>query len=151
MLINTINQIDYEISDTQTNLFSQITIKTKELLQLDKQYVLSLIIVDDVQIQEINRSYRQIDRATDVISFASQEGEVFDFEDEVELGDIFISIDKMKAQAAEYGHSEEREFSFLFTHGLLHLLGYDHMNVEEEEKMFQLQDVILHGIINKEI
>lgn len=149
MIINLIYQIEYEISSEQEQLFHQITKKTKGILNLDKEYVLSLIIVDNTQIHEINKQYRQIDRPTDVISFASLEGEVFEHEEEIELGDIFISIDKMKEQASEYAHSELREFSFLFTHGLLHLLGYDHMNTEDEQMMFQLQDEILNEIISK--
>ena len=91
---------------------------------------------------EMNRDYRGIDRTTDVLSFALEdEGK---FEDFRELGDIFVSIPKMKAQAKEYGHSEKRELSFLVCHGLLHLLGYDHTRSEEEEKIqFGLQDKIL--------
>ena len=69
------------------------------------------------------------------------------FEEERELGDIFVSIPKMKAQAEEYGHSEKRELSFLVCHGLLHLLGYDHTRSEEEEKLqFGLQDEILNDL-----
>jgi probable rRNA maturation factor len=66
-----------------------------------------------------------------------------------ELGDIFINIDRIRSQAQDYGHSLKREFSFLVTHGLLHLLGYDHMNKNDEEEMFKLQEDILSGIAKR--
>ncbi|MFD2759454.1 rRNA maturation RNase YbeY [Lentibacillus juripiscarius] len=109
---------------------------------------LSVIFVNDREIQEINRNYRQQDRPTDVISFAMQEST----DDEVAiigedlplvLGDIVISVDKAIEQAEEYGHSLERELGFLTVHGFLHLLGYDHMNKDEEAAMFQKQELIL--------
>ena len=74
---------------------------------------------------------------------------IIPMEEEIEIGDIFVNIDAVKTQAEEYGHSFEREFSFLFTHGVLHLLGYDHMVKEEEEVMFALQDKVLDGIIER--
>ena len=97
----------------------------------------SLILVNEAKIQEINKMYRQKDYPTDVISFedASEEGYI---------GDIFLCVDKVYSQAKEYGHSVEREFAFLLCHGLLHLLGYDHMSEEEEKEMFKMQDVILN-------
>ena len=95
-------------------------------------------------IKRINREYRNIDKVTDVISFALLDsGEDAEYEDEIELGDIFINRDRVYAQAAEYGHSTKREFVFLFVHGLLHLLGYDHMEKEDERKMFALQKKIV--------
>ena len=102
----------------------------------------NLIIVDNDYIHKINKEYRGIDRETDVISFALEEGETID-EPVKTLGDIYISIDKVYEQAKEYGHSVKRELFFLVTHGFLHLLGYDHMNKEDEEKMFSLQEEIL--------
>ena len=107
-----------------------------------KDSVMSIIIVDNEKIHEINREYRNIDRETDVISFALEEGETID-EPYKTLGDIYISIDKVYKQAKEYGHSIKRELFFLVTHGFLHLLGYDHMNKDDEEKMFKLQEEIL--------
>ena len=105
--------------------------------------IFSIIFVGDEEIHEINRDYRGVDRITDVISFA--------FEDDGEklynnirvLGDIYICIPQMKRQAVDYGHSEKRELSFLTVHGLLHLLGYDHMTEEDEKVMFGLQEMIL--------
>ncbi len=102
----------------------------------------SVIIVDNDKIHEINREYRGIDRPTDVISFALEENEEYEIKERL-LGDIYISIDKVYEQAKEYNHSVKRELFFLVTHGFLHLLGYDHMNKEDEEKMFSLQEEIL--------
>ena len=107
---------------------------------------LSVIFVDNDEIQEINRTYRNIDRVTDVISFALEDNDEKVVGERI-LGDIYLCIPRMKEQAIEYGHSEKRELSFLVCHGLLHLLGYDHVNNKEEEKvMFDLQDEILDGL-----
>ncbi|TDM04377.1 rRNA maturation RNase YbeY [Macrococcus carouselicus] len=97
------------------------------------------------EIRAINHQYRDKDSVTDVISFALEEGED-DFQDPSEvrvLGDIIICIERAQEQAAEYGHSFERELGFLALHGLLHLLGYDHLTAEEEKVMFGRQDQIL--------
>jgi probable rRNA maturation factor len=109
-----------------------------------------IIFVDNNKIQEINRDYRNKDAITDVISFALEDH----FEGETVitgvglpriLGDIYISVDKCKAQALDYGHSFERELMFLALHGFLHLLGFDHMSKVDEEKMFKLQEEILNA------
>ncbi|MFD1030756.1 rRNA maturation RNase YbeY [Metaplanococcus flavidus] len=111
----------------------------------------SVSFVTNDRIQEINRDYREKDQPTDVISFAMEErgeGEVL-IQDSAEprvLGDIIISLDRTKEQATDYGHSFERELGFLAVHGFLHLLGYDHMNDQEEKKMFAKQDVILNSL-----
>ena len=111
----------------------------------------NIIIVDNDYIHELNRTYRKIDRETDVITFALEDFEkIKDVEKRV-LGDIYISIDKAKEQAEEYGHSLLRELSFLAVHGFLHLLGFDHMNPEDEKEMFTRQEDILNGFgIKKE-
>ena len=114
-----------------------------DYLKLDN-ICLSVIIVDNKTIRNINKKYRNIDRETDVISFALEDGEKVKFEMS-NLGDIYISLDKAKSQAKEYNHSLKRELCFLLTHGFLHLLGYDHMNKEDEEIMFNLQDEILNS------
>ena len=105
----------------------------------------NVIFVDNEKIHEINKEYRHIDRPTDVISFALEDNEEISFEFGRLLGDIYISTDKIKSQAKEYGHSEKREMAFLTIHGLLHLLGYDHMNKEDEKVMFGEQEAILDG------
>ena len=103
----------------------------------------NIIFVDNKRIHEINKEYRNIDRETDVISFALEDEMDIEYKDFRLLGDIYISIDKAISQADEYGHAVLREVCFLATHGILHLLGYDHMNKEDEEKMFSLQNKLL--------
>lgn len=110
-----------------------------------KNVEFNVILVDNQTIKNINKKYRGIDKETDVISFALEDNEEITFEFCRLLGDIYISIPKMKQQAKEYGHSEKRELAFLTIHGLLHLLGYDHMNKEDEEVMFKEQELILDG------
>lgn len=128
--------------------------KLKEIDELDEygNYLLdymnidasfSVIIVDNEKIHEINKTYRGIDRPTDVISFALEEDEDYEVKERL-LGDIYISIDKVYEQAKSYGHSVKRELFFLVTHGFLHLLGYDHMEKKDEEVMFPLQEKILN-------
>lgn len=106
--------------------------------------VFSIIFVSDEEIQRINKEYRKIDRITDVISFAFEDNNKMVYNDLRVLGDIYICIPQMKRQAIEYNHSEKRELSFLTVHGLLHLLGYDHMTAEDEKIMFSLQELILN-------
>ena len=108
--------------------------------------VFSIIFVNLEEIHKLNKTYRGIDRPTDVISFALEDSNDFEVEGIRVLGDIYVCIDKMKEQALEYGHSETRELSFLVCHGLLHLLGYDHMKKEEEQIMFEKQDKILERL-----
>ena len=106
----------------------------------------TVILTDDEEMHELNKTYRNIDRTTDVISFALNDNGAFPGPINV-LGDIYISIPKMIDQAKEYVHSEKRELSFLAVHGLLHLLGYDHTLGEKEEKeMFDLQKEILNDL-----
>ena len=105
--------------------------------------IFSIVFVDDDEIHRINREYRNVDRITDVISFAFEDSKDLEYNDFRMLGDIYICIPQMKRQAESYGHSEKRELSFLTVHGLLHLLGYDHMEIEDEKKMFALQELIL--------
>ena len=105
----------------------------------------NIIIIDNERIREINREYRKIDKETDVISFALEDNMDISYDDFRLLGDIYISIDRCYLQAMEYGHSREREICFLATHGILHLLGYDHMESEDEKEMFSLQNKLLDG------
>ena len=98
-------------------------------------------VADNEEIKKINKEYRNIDNVTDVISFALEDVE-FKTPFRI-LGDIYISYEKVKEQALKYEHSEKRELYFLSTHGLLHLLGYDHMNEKEEKIMFDLQKELL--------
>jgi len=105
--------------------------------------IFNIIIVDNEYIHKLNKEYRGIDRPTDVISFALEDNSDFSLEGIRVLGDIYISIDKVYEQANLYGHSNLREICFLMIHGFLHLLGYDHMNPEDEKVMFEKQEEIL--------
>ena len=112
-----------------------IAVKNQKLDNLE----FNIIIVDNDYIHELNKNYRNIDRPTDVLSFE-------EYEDDY-LGEIFICEEKVYEQAISYNHSNEREFAFLLTHGLLHLLGYDHIEKEDEEVMFKKQDELLNKTI----
>ena len=105
--------------------------------------IFNVIIVDNPTIHKLNKEYRGIDRETDVISFALEDDKTFNTTEVRMLGDIYISIDKVRSQAEEYGHSFKRELFFLSVHGLLHLLGYDHMKKEDEIIMFGKQEEVL--------
>jgi len=114
-------------------------------------YEVDVLFVGDEEIHAINRDYRGVDRVTDVISFAFNDDKDPSHQilgDEVEriLGEILICIPQALRQAKEIGNSEEREICFLFCHGLLHLLGYDHMKEEDEKVMFALQDAIMEEV-----
>ncbi len=127
--------------------FIEIIEATLKHLKIEDDVELSCVIVDDKRIHEMNREYRHIDRATDVISFALEDSDQFYVEGMPRsLGDIFISIDHAILQAKEYNHSLKREMNFLFLHGLLHLLGYDHMEEKDEVIMIALQKEILNQL-----
>ena len=111
---------------------------------------LSVTLTDNESIRALNSEHRGIDRATDVLSFPLGDENGFDTDPEtgaILLGDIVISMERAKEQAEEYGHSFKREFAFLLTHSLFHLLGYDHVNSEEEERvMFGKQEKVLEKL-----
>lgn len=144
---------DNEVENFENNYeqdFTAIIEQALKTLGIEDDVEVSCVLVDNERIHEINREYRHIDRSTDVISFAMEDNDQFYVEGMPRtLGDIFISVDHAKKQAEEYGHSLRREMCFLFTHGILHLLGYDHMTDEQEKEMFGLQDQIL-GALNIE-
>ena len=137
----------------------QVTVEQQELVSKLLEFAaiqeevkegseVSITFVDNERIHEINKEYRQKDAPTDVISFAMEEMgegeiEIKGSDEPVVLGDIIISIDRTKEQANEYGHSYERELGFLAVHGFLHLLGYDHMNEDDERVMFSRQRELL--------
>lgn len=124
-------------------------------LELAENTEMSVTLMNNEDIHQINKQYRGVDRATDVISFAIEDDEdedddfplVMDEEMAAEIpeniGDIFVSMDKVEEQAEYLGHSYERELGFLVVHGFLHLNGYDHMKPEDEKVMFKLQADIL--------
>lgn len=122
-------------------------------LKLPENTEMSVTLMDNEHIHEINKKYRGVDKPTDVISFAIEEEdpdevpiilpEDEEFDIPKNIGDIMVSMDKVKEQAEYLGHSEDRELGFLVVHGFLHLNGYDHMKEEEEKEMFGLQREIL--------
>ena len=105
--------------------------------------IFNIIFIDNERIKEINKEYRNIDKVTDVISFALEDKNDIKYDGFRVLGDIYISLDKAKEQAVLYEHSYIRELCFLITHGILHLLGYDHMEEEDEKIMFDKQERLL--------
>lgn len=105
----------------------------------------SIIFVNDQAIKDLNKQYRQLDQITDVLSFAFEDNKKMLYNEWRLLGDIYICIPQMKRQAITYQNSEKRELAFLVVHGLLHLLGYDHQNEEQEKEMINLQEMILNG------
>ncbi|MBQ1787502.1 MAG: rRNA maturation RNase YbeY [Erysipelotrichaceae bacterium] len=146
-MLNIVNRTKYRDLEQFFPELEKYYRKTLNVLKMEDNYVLSLIICGPVTIRKINREYRNIDAVTDVISFALLDSEdAVEYEDRVELGDIFINRNRVLSQAEEYAHSVKREFVFLFVHGLLHLLGYDHMNEEEEKIMFDLQKKIVRDL-----
>ena len=127
--------LNYANTSNYRKFMNLVATNASKELNVNTDRLLNVVICDNQMIKEYNKTYRNIDRETDVLSFPSDE--------EGELGDILISIDKAKTQAKEYGHSLKRELSFLLCHGILHCLGFDHMTKEEEEVMFSLQEKIL--------
>lgn len=139
----------YEIfNETEKNLEKEMdklyklldfTLKREKLENVE----FNIIFVDSNMIHEINKTYRNVDKVTDVISFALEDNKTVELDHRL-LGDIYICIERAEEQAKEYGHSFLRELAFLTIHGLLHLLGYDHMEKTEEEIMFKKQEDILN-------
>ncbi len=149
MVFNSLTKFDI-YNETEQDLKQEIKYM-KEILKHATKYEKSknsyftVIIVDNNYIHELNKTYRKIDKPTDVISFALCDEKKENYTDKTMLGDIYISIDKAKEQAKEYNHTLVRELCFLSVHGFLHLLGYDHMKKEDEKIMFKEQELILNG------
>lgn len=126
-------------------LIEQCTAAALEEENISEDAEVSVTLVDNARIRELNNEFRGIDRETDVLSFPMGD-ESFDVDPDNEailLGDIVISLEKARSQAEEYGHSFRREVAFLLTHSLFHLLGYDHMTPEDEAEMFAKQESVL--------
>jgi len=139
--IEIFKEVEEEIKELET--VEKVLEKALEKEKLENTYF-NLIIVDNNYIHELNKKYRNIDRPTDVITFALEdENSIIIPNEERILGDIYISIDKAREQSQEYQHSLLRELCFLAVHGFYHLLGYDHQTKEEEKIMFQKQEEVL--------
>lgn len=146
MKIGLFNETNEDLT-SEFKILKDVLKKGLKKLNIDK-CEFNIIVVNNDYIHELNKNYRGKDTETDVISFALEDDKTFNPEGRV-LGDIYISIDKAHSQALEYGHSFLREFCFLGVHGMLHLLGYDHMTKDDEKIMFSLQEEILEesGIV----
>ncbi len=142
------NRTDFELTDEIKEMLENVCLKSLQYEEFNEDCEISLSIVTNDEIHDINKQFRNIDSPTDVLSFPQltfEDGEEADVNEngEIVLGDIIISIDRAKEQAEEYGHSLKRELAFLSVHSMLHLMGYDHMVPEEEEDMFRRQKEIL--------
>lgn len=135
------NETNFDLELDMDKLYKllEFTLKREKLENVE----FNVIFVDSETIQDINKNYRNIDRVTDVISFALEDNKTIELDHRL-LGDIYICYERSKEQAIEYNHSLMREVSFLMIHGLLHLLGYDHMEEDEEKIMFKKQEDILN-------
>ena len=155
MTIDISYETDIELDIPYEDIVRQMVVAALDYENCPYEAEVSVTVVDNKEIQEINKIYRNIDKATDVLSFPMYQYEkAADFDNlddsafnpesgELLLGDIVISAEKVTAQAKEYGHSKEREFAFLLVHSMLHLLGYDHMEEEERLVMESKQKEIL--------
>ncbi len=142
------NRTDEIISEEIMAEVEKVALETLIYDEFDTECEVSLSFVSDEEIREINKNFRDMDKSTDVLSFPQIDYDVDEVvmtneKGEIVLGDIIISIDTAKRQAEEYGHSLKREICFLTVHSMLHLLGYDHMNEEDEKEMFAKQKDIL--------
>jgi probable rRNA maturation factor len=149
MEITIYNRTNEDVQGYQA-LFEKIGAAAEKQLHLSQTCEISVTFVRSAAIHKINRDYRGIDRPTDVISFAINDSPDLIDDGEKDLGDLFININYARRQAKEYGHSLKREVCFLFTHGLLHCLGYDHMKPDDEKVMFALQEKILDPIVPRD-
>ncbi|NLC48526.1 MAG: rRNA maturation RNase YbeY [Tenericutes bacterium] len=136
-IFNTTNEI---IDLNEINDIVKLTFKKLKVVNP----LINIVIVDNKRIKEINKLYRNIDKITDVISFAFEEEDKLKYNDIRFLGEIYISYEKCVSQADEYNHSVKRELCYLVVHGLLHLLGYDHMNEEDKKIMRAKEEEILN-------
>ena len=147
-----INYIGIEELPNEEKLIKDVVNKVLAFESIKHDVDVYVTLTNNNEIHDINKKFRDVDKPTDVLSFPMYEsGEIDSLRNEKQhdeeeiLGDIIISIEKVKEQAEEYGHSFERELAYLVTHGMLHLLGYDHMKKEDEEIMFPLQEEILNA------
>lgn len=134
------------ITPKMNQTVTAVLAKAAEILAIDKQAEVSVVFADDEYIRELNRQFRGKDCATDVLSFALNEGdepEIHDGPEESLLGDIVISLETAIRQADEFGHSLDRELAYLTVHGILHLTGFDHEDDDAKAKMRLQEEQIL--------
>ena len=141
MEISIFNQIEKDIVELKD---VEMVLKHAAEKEGLSNVLFNVIIVDNDYIHNLNKNYRNVDRETDVITFALEDEDSIVIGEDIRiLGDIYISYDKALSQSIEYGHSLKRELCFLAVHGFYHLLGYDHMTKEEEKVMFKKQEAVL--------
>ena len=158
MTIHIDKEVEVSFDFPEEEYIEKVILAAMDYVECPYEAEVNVLFTDNEGIHEMNREYREIDRPTDVLSFPMVEYDVpgtFDTLEEEQgdcfhpetgellLGDIVLSVDKIKEQAAEYGHSELRELCFLVAHSMLLLFGYDHMEEEEREQMEQMQREIL--------
>ncbi|WP_196603363.1 rRNA maturation RNase YbeY [Pectinatus haikarae] len=142
------NPDSIELDESLVDIIEQVAAKMAELYDLKNSEV-SITLTDNKNIHALNKKYRNIDRPTDVLSFALNEGEEPNIEGGAPvnvLGDIIISVEKTAKQAEEYGHSVKREIAFLTVHGMLHLLGYDHIEENDRVEMRREEEFIMEKL-----
>lgn len=151
--IEFIDLMNNEILKDYEKVFKKILKRVKKEIGVKGKIGMSVTLCDNAHIKELNKTYRNKDMATDVLSFAIEDDESEELLAQMkkmssirEIGDIVISYERAQEQAKDYNHSLNREMCFLFTHGVLHLLGYDHINKSDEEEMFLLQKKILEDM-----
>jgi probable rRNA maturation factor len=149
MIIDQQNKVSY--NEELQNVIMNVASAAAKLQNLPEKSELSLLLVDDSYIQELNSIYRGQNSVTDVLSFAmnelSEDEPDFDFSNELNvLGDIVISLERAQSQSEEYGHSLSRELGFLVAHGMLHLMGFDHETEAEEKVMRDIEEKILQSV-----
>ena len=153
--------LDLEANDKYEEIIKKVVEQCfkEEKIENSKLYI-SITLTNPEHIHEINKQYRNVDRATDVLSFPMFEKDEIeekiknnDFEHEDVLGDIVISIEKVEEQAKEYGHSFEREFAYMLVHGFYHLMGYDHIEDSDKVIMRKKEEMVLNklGITRDEL
>lgn len=135
------NNTNNDINTSELEDYIKYVVKELDI----ENAIFNIIFIDNEEIRKINREYRNVDRETDVISFALEDNMDVVYDDFRLLGDIYISYEKVIEQAELYNHSVKREVFFLATHGILHLLGYDHMEEDDEKVMFGKQNELLDG------
>ena len=142
--------LDIEENEEYVNLAEKVIRKCFEEESLGEKLYINIILTNQENIKRINNHYRNIDKETDVLSFPMfEKEEIKDLKNSVVeevLGDIIISLDRVKEQADEYGHSLEREFSYMLVHGFYHLMGYDHMEENDKSKMRKKEEYILEKL-----
>lgn len=163
MTFNFESEVDIDFDFDYETLYQDVCISAMDIEKCPYEAEISLLITDDDSIKQINSEQRDIDKSTDVLSFPMNDYEYpADFSEDNEvnlsfnpetgellLGDIVLSIDHIKSQALEYGHTVEREFAFLIAHSMLHLMGYDHMVDDERIVMEERQKLVMNNLYVK--